>query len=464
LKSKIVNNPEFQSIIRILESWISTQIVERGVAGLSIAIIYDQDILFAKGFGFSDIAKKIPATKDTIYRIASNTKLFTSTAIMQLRDAKKLKLDDPISKYLPWFKIKTPQKNALPITIRHILTHTSGLPREAAFSYWDDYKFPTIEEIIETLPDQERSYIPEKIWKYSNLAMTLLGEIISNVSSKTYENYIQKNILDPLEMTNTSVFLKEDHRKRLATGYGRRKADSTFDIEPFTDSKGITPAANMSSTVEDLGHFISLQFRDEKAGGKQILRGSTLREMHRVHWLHPNWKGGWGLGFCVRRLDDLTLNGHGGSLGGYRTETTFCAAEKIGVVVLTNVDNGNPKFFIDRIFRVLTPVVKNITAPPKKEKTPDPYWENYIGKYRNTWRDAEILLYDGNLVMIDPTDTDPFEDMVKFIPVKKNTFRLEGNSGYLSIGELVTFEMDENDKVKGVKAGNTHIYPIDLKK
>src|SRR3989442_8254857 len=202
--------------------------------------------MWAKGFGYSDVDKKTPATPSTIYRMASVTKLLTATAMMQLRDHGQLGLDDPVAKYLPWFQIRNRYPDALPITIRHLLTHTSGLPRDAAFPYWMDNNFPTREQIMETLPNQEATFAPETKWKYSNLALSLAGEIVSVVSGEPYEHYVHTHILQPLGMQSSSIVLPEEHKSRLAVGYGRRIPDGNREVRPFMDCKGIAPAANLS--------------------------------------------------------------------------------------------------------------------------------------------------------------------------------------------------------------------------
>src|SRR5262249_8558685 len=152
-----------------------------------------------------------------------------------------------------------------------------------------------------------------------NLALALAGEVVAAVSGEPYEEYVQKHIFDPLGMDSTSVGVPDRHRSRLATGYGRRMPDGRREVRPFTEARGITPAAGLSSTVEDLARLLALEMRDGPAGGKQILRGSTLREMHRVHWLQPDWKSGWGLGFSVVHTGDRDLVGHGGWVAGYQT-------------------------------------------------------------------------------------------------------------------------------------------------
>lgn len=435
------SNPEVLSRFQLLDQWIQAQIEYRGLPGLSIGIVFDQNLIWAKGYGLADLEKKTAALPSSIYRIASITKLFTTTAIMQLRDQGKLRLDDPVSKCLPWFNIKNKFADAPPITIEHLITHTSGLPRESAFPYWTDHKFPNREEMISALKEQERVFPSETRWKYSNLAMALAGEVVMAVSGEPYDAYIQKHILTALGMKDTSVYLSDEHKKRLVIGYGRRLPDGSRKIQPFTDSKGITPAANMSSTVEDLAKFISLQFRLEgKLGESQILKGTTLKEMHRVHWLQPNWKSGWGLGFSIDRMGERTIVGHGGWVGGYRTQIGFCSEEKIGVIVLTNADDGDPGFFLEQAYKIVAPAILKAVKPASKPAKPDPSWKIYLGRYEDPANfDTEIMIVDGKLMMYGfnyPPETNPESELTELTPVGNHTFRMTGENGD---GELVLF-------------------------
>jgi len=459
----LAEHPEIVSSLKLLEAWIESQMAYRGLPGMSVGIVHDQNLIWSKGFGYSDVDKKIPATPGTIYRIASITKLFTATAIMQLRDQGKLHLDDPVSKHLSWFKIRSRYTDAPPVTIRHLLTHSSGLPREAAFPYWSENNFPTREQIIAALPNQEAVFAPETKWKYSNLALSLAGEIVSVVSGEPYDLYVQKHILEPLGMSSSSMVLPEAHKGRVAIGYGRRMPDGKRDIRPFTDCKGIAPAANLSSTVADLAHFASLQMRDGNVGGNQILKGSTLREMHRVHWLQSDWKSGRGLGFAIVRDGERTLVGHGGWVAGYRTQIMASPEEKLAVIVLTNADDGNPGYYLMQAFNVVAPAIKKVAAPPARIVQPDPEWNKYVGRYRNPWEDLQVLILNGELVLIDPTIDNPKDALLRLIPEGKHTFRITPaeKMNYGRDGELVFFEFGPTGKVTRMKMAENYIQRID---
>lgn len=458
----VLENADVIEKLKLFETWTQSRMEYYNLPGLTMGIVYDQQLVWQKGFGYADVEKKIAATPKTIFRIASISKLFTSTAIMQLRDAGKLRLDDPITKFLPWFKITYRFPDAPEITIEHILTHTSGLPREAAFPYWTDHNFPTKEQIKETLPDQETIFPSETKWKYSNLAMALLGQIVEAASGEDYETYIVNHIFKPLDMNSSSVYLTEAQMKNLATGYGIRLTDGAREKADFLDSKGITPAANLSSNVPDLAKFISLQFTESNdIGGKQILKANTLREMHRVHWLQPSWTSGWGLGFSVRKYGNRTLVGHAGWVGGYRSQLYFDTKDKIGVIVFSNGEDGSPTDFALQLFDTVVPAILKAAAPPAEVVAFDPAWIKYTGRYEDPshWAE-EVMMLNEKLVMYGfsyPPSEEADGGYVRLYPEGENTFRLSGDDGN---GELVIFEMGKNGKVTRIKKGENYLYPV----
>lgn len=369
--SEILGCLDLHSGIEMLTAWIEAQMAYRGQPGLSIAVVCDQKVIWSRGFGYADAEREIEATPKTRYRIASITKLFTSTAVMQLRDKGNLSLEDEVAAHLSWFKLKRGYPDSPPIRIWHLLTHTSGLPREAPTPYWTDSNFPTREQVIKLLSTQVAAAPTETLWKYSNLALTVAGEIVQEVSRKPYAEYIEENILKPLGMKDTLVMPPAPDDPMLAKGYGRRLPDGTRGVAPYSDCKGITPAANMTTTATDLAKFAMLQFRDGPEGGKQILRGSTLREMHRPHWLQPDWKEGFGIGFRVSRIGGKSFVGHGGAVQGFRTHIRLSPDDKVGVIVLTNSDDGMPISYAEKAIQWLThPLKKGRVVIPMENTAP----------------------------------------------------------------------------------------------
>jgi CubicO group peptidase (beta-lactamase class C family) len=455
----VASAPGVRAAIGLLSAWIEAQMAYSGLPGLSIGIVHDQELVWSAGFGRARLDPARPATPDTLYRIASISKLFTSTAILQLRDAGRLRLDDPIVEHLPWFAIKQAHADAPVPTIRHLLTHTAGLPREAGSPYWTDGVFPTTDDIRARLPRQQTALPVETQWKYSNLGLTLAGEIVAAVSGRPWAEYVHAHVLEPLGMRRSFAATPPADHPDLATGYARRLPAGTRDPAPFTDGRGIAPAAGMTTCVSDLARFAMLQLREAPAGGAQVLRGSTLREMHRVHWLEPDWEAGWGLGFRVTRARGKTYVGHGGALRGYRTILHLCPADRVGVVVLTNADDGNPPLVADKAFQWVAPEIVK-AAPPAPAAALPAGWERYAGRYRSAWTDAQVLLVEGRLALLDPSQPDPMLTVTWLIPVSEHTFRAETRNGFGSHGEPVVFEPGDDGRVRRLQVGDNFLVPI----
>ncbi len=455
----LAEHAEVRSAIDLLEAWIETQRVYRELPGLSIGIVHDQTLVWARGFGRADVERGEAATPETLYRIGSITKLFTATAILILRDAGKLHLDDPLTSYLPWFEMKTASPDSGPITIRHLLTHTSGLPREAAFPYFTDNRFPGIDEIRARLPMQQRPLPTESRWKYSNLGATLAGEVVAAVSGEPYVDFVRRSILEPLGMAATLVASPSPDHPRLATGYTRWLPGPERTTAPFTDLRGLTAAGNMTTSVADLARFAMLQLRSGAAGGAQVLSGRTLAEMHRVHWLEPDWQAGWGLGFRVLRIRGKTFVGHGGGVRGFRSELRICPTDKVAVVVFVNADDGDVWQHVDKAFEWVGGAIANVTTPAPP--TADPAWQRYVGRYRNAWGDVQILVRGGELTVIYPAGPDPLLVTSTLKPVAEHTFRVETKDGYGIPAELVVFETDAAGRVTRAKFGENYTQRIE---
>lgn len=196
----IRNHPRVSSAIELLEIWIDARQTYEQIPGISVAIVYDQDLLWSRGFGYADIEDKTAMSPETIFSICSVSKLFTSIATMQLRDAGKLHLDDPAEKYLPWFDIQQTYTDDPPVTVRGLLTHTAGVPRDLPFPYFTDpsFPFPTREEMKQRLSSQKMLYPSGKYFQYSNLGSVLLGEIVGAASGMSYDSFVQQRILEPV--------------------------------------------------------------------------------------------------------------------------------------------------------------------------------------------------------------------------------------------------------------------------
>ena len=473
----LADHPDVASRLRLLESWIETHMAHDGWPGLSIGIVHDQTLIYSRGFGYADLQDKTRPDERTLYPIASNTKMFTAIAILKLRDEGKLRLDDPVAKYLPWLdRIRNDYAAAGPVTVRQLLTHSSGLPREAAAMDWTGFYDPPLEEIIADIPGQAVVWAPGTRWKYSNLGVAILGAVVAHVAGMPYEQYVGTNILDPLGMKSSCFDRACKEAGVMATGYGRRMPDGSRQKMPAMDLKGVTPAGGLCSSVNDLALFASWQFKLRDTGGFEVIRASTLREMQRPHWLDPScwkaatrpnghwldpsWMFAWGLGFFIYHKELFDLVGHGGHLPGYCTDFTVSPDDKVAMIVLANGDDikvypDQPNSISNRVYEWVVPALrKAVEGAPGT--IADASLTRYVGKYRDWNADLEVLILDGKLVMLDPLNPPDPDDMGELVPIKDNTFRVDTRSGFAAPGELLVFEENKAGEIIGFKhSGST---------
>lgn len=328
-----------------LEGFILEKMSETKIPGLSIAIVEGNKTIYARGFGFRDLSSGLPATPRTLYGIGSVTKSFTAMVIMQLAEEGKINLDDPVEKYIP-VKLRPFEKT---VSIHHFLTHSSGVPALAyaeAFirgvlgldHHWLPVSSP--EDIITFMRDAEKWAVskPGKNFFYLNEGYVLLGYIISKLSGLSYEEYIKKRILEPLEMSRTffSKFDIENDEDR-ATPYivdrEEKHIPSTF---PF----GITSDGGLISNVIDLSNYIKMHINRGKFEKTRIVNSEMLELMEKTHINLPYQVFGgesYGYGWMITpKFHGYRLVGHGGSVLVYTAYVGYIPEKKVGVAVLAN--------------------------------------------------------------------------------------------------------------------------------
>lgn len=446
--SSVANDPDVQGAVRLFSAWLEGQIAYRGLPGIAVGVVADQELVWSAGFGFADVKEKVPMTPATKFRMASHSKLFTATAIMQLREQGKLRLDDPVSKYLPWFTVKPAGDDDGPITIEQLLTHSSGLPREAG-DHWSSNDFPTADEVKQLMSGRQAAFPPATRWKYSNLAYTVAGMVVEAVSGQSWAAYLQANIFDPLGMTASSV---DKPVPGLTVGYGRRMPDGTREVIPFIDARGMGPATGLTSNVEDMAKFVSAQFRKGPRGGNRILSTGSLREMHRVRSLENNWTTGTGIGFGVNRFRDKVYVGHGGGYLGNTTNTTIQLDSKVGVIVLTNTNDSDPGALARQLMVTVGEAVAKATAAKPPLVAWDPSWARFAGLYRGAWGDQQVVALKDRLVLITP-NADNVDNPATLEPLGGGRFKLVSPSGGGAVGEVVRF-VEENGRVLRMYVGD----------
>ena len=429
------DHADLATAIGLLDDWIAHRTTQRHLPGLAIGLVYNGELLWGRGYGKANLETGAPVTLDTRFRIASITKTFTATGILQLRDAGKLRLDDPVSLHLDWFDLR--YKDAPAITIRNLLTHSSGLPRDSKNPMWTECEAPTWEDFLTDTKARQPTRPPYEKFAYSNLGYSLLGGVIEAVSRQSWAEYLQEHVLNPLGMSETRPLPSADD-PLLATGYTKEKAGYRRDALPFWLMHGFEASANFASSVKDLVKYASFHLGQAAA---DALSPYTLLDMHRVHWLDEKWDGGYGLGMGLYRINDWQISGHGGGYPGYLTAFSVCREHKVGVIVLTNALGSDPHDYVEQAYQLALPAIIKATAADKPEA--NPAWKKFVGLYESEWDRAKVVIRDGQLQVFSldyidspPTVLEPTEEPTVF------TLEQAGQSN-----ETLRFELDEDGAV-----------------
>ena len=448
-QSDPTRDPRFEQAVDLFEAWLDAKMDYEKIPSVSVGLVHDQDLVWAKGYGYAHPDAGVAATPSTMYSICSISKLFTSIGVMQQRDEGKLRLDDSVSDLLPWYDLDQAYGDGPAVSVAGILTHSSGLPRESAHPYWTgpDFPFPTREEIIEGLAGQETLYPGRRYFQYSNLGMALAGQLVEQASGMSYDDYIRSRILDPLGMADTYTDIPAEHKgDRFATGYTRLARNGQRGEATFFQARGIAPAAGFASTVEDLARLASWQFRLLEDGGTEVIDVNTLREMHRVHWVDPDFETMWGLGFAVSQRDDQRTVGHGGSCPGFRTTLQLIPAKKLAGVVMISAQGTSPDDVWSKMAAILGPALESIHDDPDGGTARPSALVEYEGIYESNWGETVILRWDDSLVAVRVPNDDPMEAMTKLRRTADDTFQRVRDDGEL--GEAYVFHRDESGAIE----------------
>jgi CubicO group peptidase (beta-lactamase class C family) len=415
--------------------------------------------------GFADIAAGRRGDQLTLHRVASITKTVTATAILQLRDEGRLRLDDPVVRHLPELeRVANPHGPIEDVTIRRLLMHTSGLQGEVPWQDDEQFWMYTTEELPGVLGLGAVATPPEVDHKYSNFGFELLGLVVERVSGRDYVEYAQAEILDPLGMHDTTWAPDADQAARQAIGYDARAHDDTPRVARDVDPGKFLADGGLWSSAEDLGRWLGQQLRADPAaerGPGQVLAGRTLAEMHRPTWLaDEKWTVAQGLGWYGTRRGETVFIGHSGSLWGFRSNASFSVRGRIGAVVLLN-GMGDAAALSRDLLELLLPAVEE--ARDREEVAPFlPVPEAYrelLGVYRDPEDEDDTIIEwrDGKLVM---TGDRPEAEVRDLLPTDDPlVFTMQGGRPG---GEPLAFGRNADGRIDRCNAGGYPFIRVDL--
>jgi len=322
----------YRPVAEALTRFIESQMAEKRIPGLAIAIVDDQRVVWSRGFGTTRAGLTVPVTAQTAFRVASVSKLFTDVAVMQLVEQGRLALDSPVTTYtdaVPANPFGTP------FTVRQLLSHRAGIVREPPVGHYFDPTSPDLEATVRSLRQTSLVYPPGTRTKYSNAAIALAGFLVQQQTGLPFAEAVRRSVLEPLGMRSSSFDPDSALLARRAQGTMESPDGGRFPAPNFP--LGIQPAAELTTTMPDLGRFLAMMFAGGAAGGGRVLQAATLDSM----WgLRPDgsFGEGFGLGFAVGRLDGHLEVSHDGWHYGFGTQLAALPREKLGVAVSLTMD------------------------------------------------------------------------------------------------------------------------------
>ncbi len=313
------------------------------VPGVAVAIIKDGKLAFAKGYGYRDLERKLPVTPETLFAIGSCTKAFTATALGFLVDEGKVEWDRPVINYLPDFRLKD-EYATFHATVRDLLLHRTGLPRHDLVWYGASLSRQQLYHRLRFLtPSAEL----RQLWQYQNLMYMTAGYLIEKITGQSWESFVRKRILEPLQMhqTNFSVEVSKTARDA-ALPYA--EVNGKLKRIPFRNIDAMGPAGSINSNLKEMANWVLLQLNKGKFKGKQIISAETLAEIHRPQMVVPRPRKykelfylNYAMGWMVTSYRGHLLLMHGGSIDGFKAAVSFMPDDGLGLIVFAN-KSGTP--------------------------------------------------------------------------------------------------------------------------
>ena len=384
----------YAEVARALERLIEHEVADKALPAVSIALVEDERIVWARGFGYAHPDDSVRATAETVLRVGSVSKLFTDIGIMQLVERGEVDLDVPVSTYLPDFRPANPYGE--PITLRQLMSHRSGLLREPPIGSYFDPTEPSLAAAVASISGRPLIYPPEERTKYSNAGIATVGYVLEVLKGEPFAAYLKRSVLDPMGLELSAFEPTPAVRDRLATAYmwtldGRRFEAPSFQL-------GIAPAGSMYSTVLELGEFMSVLFAGGRGPDGQVIDRETLEAMWTPQFAEPGATSGFGLGFSISELNGRRRIGHGGAIYGFATDLAALPDDGLGAAVVSTLDitNATAERISDAALRLMLAAKEGRPLP--EIAVPAPVGAERAGRLEGHYRTGarEVVLVERN--------------------------------------------------------------------
>jgi CubicO group peptidase (beta-lactamase class C family) len=437
-----------------VDGLMAAGLTDKHVAGAVVAVVKDGALFFAKGYGYADVERRKPVDPEqTLFRIGSITKLFTWTAVMELVEEGKLILDEDVNRYLDF---QIPATYPQPITVKHLLTHTAGFEDDAR-DLWTKNAgliIPLSRWVSTRMPARVRP--PGVYASYSNYATALAGYLVERASGMSWDDYIERRILKPLDMSRTTGRQPLPARFANDMSQGYRYSMARLEPQEWELLKGAAPAGSMSATAVDMARFMLSHLGSGLAGNHGILSEATAAFMHARAFEHDRRLPGFALGFYEKSSHGLRIIGHGGDTQWFHSDLALIPSENVGVFVSYNTDTGR-ELSLGRFLHALLdhyyppppgPVAPGGDARAQAARVAGEYLSNrmsYTTFQKATGLTGAVRIRangDGSLRMVSSLG-----DM-RLVPIEPLLYREELGT------ELVAFKVDGSNRVTHAFVGS----------
>ncbi|GAA3081738.1 CubicO group peptidase (beta-lactamase class C family) [Kribbella aluminosa] len=438
-----------REVLAYYDGWLKYNQHYQRIPGVQVAVYAEDRVVFSGAYGHADVENDVPLTDQHLFRIASHSKTFTGTAVLQLVEQGRLRLDDRASQHVTEI-VGTPIGER---TVRELLAHAGGITRDSQDADWWQLakSFPDRDELLDVLRDAASAVLPEnERFKYSNIGYGLLGLVVEAVSGMSYNAFVQTSIVDKLGLSDLGPELDPARLAEYAAGYSALVyADTRVPIE-HVDTRALAAATGFFGNARDLVTYFSAHL----PGDDRLLTDKSKREMQ-----HPLWvtgsdeKGRYGLGMGISKVGDRDVFGHGGGYPGHITRSLFDPERRLAVSVLTNAIDGPAVQLAEGLLRL-------IDLAESKERGHATGLDRFTGRYANIWGVVDIAVLGGRLYATDPAAPNPADAPVP-LEAEGDTLRVTGGHDG-SYGESYRFTFDADGAVETVRGSSgVSLSPID---
>ncbi|MGO9819584.1 MAG: serine hydrolase domain-containing protein [Solirubrobacteraceae bacterium] len=427
-----------RDMVAYADRWLAFRRAWLRVPGVQAAVWVDGDLVLSTAHGYADLAADVALTPAHLFRVASHSKTFTATAIVQLAQAGRLRLDDRLDQHLPW----TAETAVGDRTLVDLLGHGGGVIRDGYDAdHWQLMRpFPDDGGLRALAMDGPTCGVDER-FKYSNVGFGLLGAVVAAVTGRSYREYVAEAVVAPIELADTAPDLVVERLADYARGYTARSyAEHRIPIE-LVDTGALDAATGFTSTAADLARWGASHLPgDERLLGAPWQR-RTLRPGFDVDDHDPD-AGRYGLGFDLRTVHGRRTFGHAGGYPGHATRLTVLPDDRVSIAVCVNAVDGPAQPLADGLVALAVLAAAEPDGAPVSSEV-----DRYCGSYANLFGVTDIVRLGRRLLVIDPSTDDPGTEVVALERDGQHMFRTVRTPGYGSYGERVQFDVDEDGRV-----------------